>query len=210
MRKSSKLLFAGLTAAFLMSLAVSSASASHLALNEQRFDAKWSALRFIAGGNTVTCPVTLEGSFHYGTINKVENSLIGHISRASVANASCSGGHATVLSATLPWHVQYAGFSGTLPNITEVQLKLIGASFAVQPTGSISCLARTSAEHPARGSVALNTSHVATTLTAEVNAGIPLTGGLGACSFAGEGHFEGTTASLTRLGGAGSITVTLI
>lgn len=201
-------LLVGLLTAVALSLLASAAAANHLSINERRFDAKWTALRYIAGGNTVACPLTLEGSFHYSTINKVENSLIGHISRASVG--ICTGGHSTVLTATLPWHVQFAGFGGSLPNITEVKVKVIGLSLALQPEGSVSCLMSTAAEHPAIFIGAANSSHELTSLTAESGAEIPLRGSLGLCNFAGGGHFEGQTTTLARLGTTTKISVTLI
>jgi hypothetical protein len=205
MRKSSKLLFAGLTAAIVLSMAVASASANRLVVNEKSYRIVWSPLRFIAGGNTVSCNVTLEGSFHSATIRKVERALIGHVTRASVN--TCTGGSATVLNATLPWHVQYNGFTGTLPRITGVLLKLVGASFQVQPSGSLACLAATTEERPAKGIAGVEAGTV-TELTAEAAAEIPLRGGGGLCAFAGGGHFEGT-GTVTKLGG-GSLTIKLI
>jgi len=210
MPKCSKLLFAGLTAALVLSLAVGGASARSFRLTEQRFDAKWAGLRFIVGGNTIECALTLEGSFHSATISKVENALVGHVSRASFAGATCTGGHATVLSATLPWHVQYAGFRGRLPAINSINIKLIGAAFAVQPEGTLRCLARTEVNNPAGLIASLNASGQATSLTADETAEIPLTGELEFCRFGGEGHFGGVTTSLTRLARTELITVSLI
>ncbi len=204
MRKGSKLLFAGLMAALLLSMAVGSASANRLSINELSYRVTWSPLRFIAAGRTVSCNVTIEGSFHSGTIRKVERALIGHITRASVA--TCTGGSATVLNATLPWHVQYGGFIGRLPIIEGgIKLRLIRASFEVQPTGAVACLAATTEERPAIG-IANNEGGTITELTAEPGAEIPLRNGL--CPFAGGGRFEGS-GPVRGLGG-GNLTVRLI
>jgi len=205
MRKSSKLLFTGMAAAFLMAFAVGTASANHLSISSRLVIIRWTPLRFIAGSNTISCNVTLEGSFHSATIAKVNEALVGHISRGSVN--SCTGGSATILNETLPWHVRYAGFTGTLPNITGINLRLISASFRVQPSGSVVCLARSTIENPARGIANENAAtHVVRELTAESGAGIPLNGFL--CEFAGEGHFEGVGA--LENGARASVTVTLI
>jgi len=204
MHKRSKLLLVGLASAMLLALAVSSASASRLSVNEQSWRVVWTPLSFSAGGNVVRCNVTLEGSFHYRTIVKSVGSLIGFITRA-IAN-TCTGGSATVLTNTLPWHVQYGGFTGTLPNIATVRLSLIGASFNVRPSGLVACLARSTTENPARG-IATVSGGTITKLTAEEGATIPLNGFL--CEFAGEGTFSGESSSVTKLGG-GSLTVRLI
>jgi hypothetical protein len=209
MRKSSKLLFAGLTAALVLSLAASGVGARSFRTDEQRFNAHWEALRFIAGGRTISCRVTLEGSFHEATIAKVEEALVGYVSRASVSGERCTGGSATVLTATLPWHIRYGGFEGILPEIEGIRVRLIGASFEVRPTGqNFGCLASTTTTNPARGIINIANRRVIS-LTAEVGAEIPLRGGGGLCAFAGRGHFEGTTTALERLAG-GSITVSLI
>ncbi len=209
MRKHSKLLFAAVAATMLLSLAVGSASARNLRISNQNTRIVWSALRFIAGGRTVTCHVTLEGSFVEATASKVVGSLLGRVTRAAVN--TCTGGSATVLTATLPWHIVYRGFTGTLPRITLVQVGLLGASFEVQPSGSLACLAATEANHPAVGNVVLEASGngVVTELNALVEAEIPLRGGGGLCAFGGEGHFEGN-GTVTVLNSTTRITVTLI
>jgi len=199
----------GLGAALLLALATSGAAARSFGLSDNTYRAQWAALRFIAGGRTVTCPVTLEGSFHSRTIAKVANSLIGYVTRAIVTNAACTNGSATVLTATLPWHVTYRSFAGTLPNIERISINLINASFQVQPRESVACLARTSTANPAVGFISL-AGGTATSLTAEEGAEIPLTGAFGLCAFGGAGHFGGTTTSLRTQNGAANITVTLI
>jgi len=209
MHKRIKLLMVGLGAALLLALATGGAMARSFSLSDNTFSAKWAGLRFIAAGRTVVCPVTLEGTFHSRTLAKVVNSLLGFVTRAIVNNAACTGGGATVLSATLPWHITYRSFTGTLPNIERIFINLINASFRVQPSGSVACLARTSTTNPAVGFITLSRG-TATSLTADETAEIPLTGAFGFCSFGGEGHFGGTTTSLRTLNGLANITVTLI
>jgi len=205
MRTSGRTLTLALMASTILAINITTATATHLRASSALAIIRWAPLRFIAGGNTISCNVTLEGSFHSATIAKVNEALIGSISRASVN--TCSGGSGTVLAETLPWHVRYSGFTGTLPNITGVTLRVISASFRLQPSGSVACLARSTVENPVRGIInESSTTHSITSMTAEPNVGIPLNGFL--CEFSGEGHFEGTGA--VENGARASITVTLI
>jgi hypothetical protein len=209
MRKSLKILFVGATAAVVLAAAVGVASANRLRTSSQQFKSTWTALPFIApevfgASTTIRCPVTLEGSFHSQTIVKTTGSLIGYVNRASVNSGGCTNGHATILTATLPWHVTYEGFTGALPNITALRLLLLGASFLVQT--EFSCLARSEVNHPINGLARLNTSHVVTSLEAEAN-NLPLTGGF-PCEL-GTGSLQASASTVTNGSGA-SITVTLI
>lgn len=204
MHKRSKPIFAGLAAAMLMALAVDSASARNLSVNEQSIRAVWTPITFAAGGNSARCNLTLEGSFHYRTLVKRESALAGFITRAIIT--TCTGASATVLTATLPWHLTYNGFTGTLPNITTLRLNIIGVSFNVRPEGSVACLARSTAANPARAIATLGVGGSVTGLRADETAQIPLEGFF--CSFAGEGSFVGT-GSPSALGG-GSLVVRLI
>ena len=206
-----KLLLTTLTTTAILAIAVSSATASHLSVSNQNFRSTWTSLRFNAGGNIILCPVTLETSFHSATFSKTSGLLIGYVTRASIigSSPSCVGGTATVRGETLPWHIRYRSFTGTLPNISGAVVGLIGASFRVQPAGSLACNATTTATHPAVGTININTTtHVAESATPDPNARIPLEEGF--CVFAGEGSFEESSQTLTVLGSTTRITVTLI
>jgi hypothetical protein len=204
MRHRSKLLLTGLMAALLLSMAVSSASANRISLSAQDFDARWMEIN----PSSLTCPITLQGSFHSRTIAKVPSALIGFVSRSSFSG--CNGGTATVLTATLPWHITYRSFRGTLPSITGVNINIIGLSWQIQPSGGITCLARTTTATPLISIFNISGGR-ATSLTADEVSEIPLTGSGGFCPFSGGVlHVAGTTSSLTRLASTASITVTLI
>jgi hypothetical protein len=214
MRNRSKLLLTGLTTAFVLALSVGSVSANRLSTSAQDFDIRWTSAGFSSdSGSNASCPVTLQGSFHSRTMAKVANALIGFVSRASVRGQSsagnCTGGTATVLQASLPWHLTYRSFSGTLPNISGVSINIINESFQLQPSGSLSCLGRTTAANPAIGIINIVAGRGAS-ITADPAAEIPLTSEFGLCAFGGSGHFENTSSSLTRLASTASITVTLI
>jgi len=123
----SRFVLAALTLASvsLLALSVGTATAGRLSVSSQTFRVAWSRFEFIESEEPATvCPVTLEGSLHARTFAKVARALVGYITRASVG--TCSAGEARVLTETLPWHLRYSSFTGTLPNITRVRLELVG------------------------------------------------------------------------------------
>lgn len=105
-------------ASLLLALAVSSASARNLSSSNQNVRVMWNSLEFASSIVTVRCLITLEGSFHSKTIAKVAGSLIGAITRVDIKRESCTNGQSLPRDETLPWHITYEGFSGTLPNFT--------------------------------------------------------------------------------------------
>jgi len=202
MRNRSKLLFAGLCATFLLAAAVSTASANRLSVNEQNHRIVWSALQFVASaGSTVTCAVTLEGSFHSRTITKVTNALIGHVNRASIG--ACTGGSATAHRETLPWHEQYHGFSGTLPTISTVTIGLVGARFRIRNSVE-ECEAGTTQTEQGFGVIGLEEFGTATSI--EASGSIALRGNF-LCNFA-TGSFKGS--GTVKTGGGNPVIVRLI
>jgi len=154
---------------------VGSASARILSTSNENIRVAWSSLEFVAEGTgqTIRCGVTLEGTFHSRTIVKTLGSLIGYITRATVRRP-CTNGTAwayngvevdetraerPVFTNTLPWHLQYGGFTGTLPNITGLRLNLVGARFRVRAPffgSAINCDYTTSAATPAIGTASRN------------------------------------------------------
>jgi hypothetical protein len=149
-----KLLLATAGAAVLLAALVSSASAGRLRINTQQIRSQWRSVEFNAIFTT-RCQVTLEGTLHSSTMVKTIGSLIGYITRAILG--PCATGAATILTETLPWHVQYSGFVGTLPEITSLSVHVIGAAFRIREPGGITCLARSTAARPARGTFTRNT-----------------------------------------------------
>ena len=142
MRTSVKLCFTALTAALLLASAVATTSARNLSVSNQQFRVTWQELDFASSVATITCHVTLEGSFHYRTIVKRERTLIGYITQVAVLRPCINGeawaanGREThprlgVLANTLPWHITYEGFRGSLPRIEEILLLLRGARFKI-------------------------------------------------------------------------------
>jgi len=203
-RKFSARISIAVTAALILAAATSSASANHLMFTHNNIRITWNPVRFVGGTITVTCNLTLEGSFHSATIAKVVETLIGHITRGAIEG--CSGGTVTLLMETLPWHLRYNGFTGALPNIRLLIVHGIGFSYRIQPTGSVPCLLKTTATEPAGFEQVVGAS-------GEINntrwdsREIALDGLL--CAWAGTAHLEGNGRT-TVLNSGTTITVTLI
>ncbi|HEX7289663.1 MAG TPA: hypothetical protein VF250_00935 [Conexibacter sp.] len=125
------------------------ASARNLSTSNQQIRAQWREVRFSGLFGTATCQITVEGSFHERTTAKVVGRLVGYIFRVRLG--PCASGTATILTETLPWHVTYAEFSGTLPNITAINAKATNVSFTVRTPEGFNCLARSTAEAPVIG-----------------------------------------------------------
>jgi hypothetical protein len=200
-------LFAVIGASVMMAAVVGTASARTLSSSSQTLRAAWREMVFTPpAGGSVACNVTLEGSLHSRAITKALYSLIGYITRADLG--ACVGGQATILRETLPWHVKYEAFAGTLPNITSIRALIIGASFRVHPEGSFTCLFRTTdAEH---ASGRFNREAGGALTSAEVGPSEITSTEACAFGFRTRGTLTGNTTSLTALNSASRITVTLI
>jgi hypothetical protein len=146
MRKRVRLFFGGVGAVLLLCALTATASANRLRLSSTSFRSVANELRFAAGFET-RCPFTLEGTFHRASFTKVEQALLGYVTRARINEAACQEGTATVLQERLPWHVTYERFTGTLPTITSVAVQIHGASLSVTKAG-MTCLVRSSEARP--------------------------------------------------------------
>jgi hypothetical protein len=128
------------------------ASATRLAFSSNSFRIGFPTAGEPTEPFTVSCPFTLEGTFHSRTISKVNGSLVGSINVARPAEASCRNGRGMFLTRTLPWHVRYNSFTGTLPNIATATLQIVGLAVLWEYTQvpGISCLYVTTAAEPTR------------------------------------------------------------
>jgi len=111
---------------------------------------------------------------------------------------------------SLPWHVRYLYYTGTLPNITGVGLASVGLEFAI--TEPVNCRTHTTEAQPFVAIANAESSGVITGMGPDEEELIPLEGEF-LCLFAGEGTFEGTGSVTTVPScteGAESITVSLI
>jgi len=188
-----RLMVAVFGATVLLTALVGAASAGRLSTSSQRLRATWARLNFGGGAGTVECEVVAEGSFHERTISKTVETLSGFITSANITR--CSRGSATVLRESLPWHVRYASFTGTLPNITTIMARVFGVSFNIREPFGVTCLSRATA------SIAFNREAGGATTSATAS-------GEGVCGGA-VGNFSGTTSSFDN-GSGTRITVTLI
>jgi hypothetical protein len=209
MKLSTKVLLSVFTAALVLSLSISSASANDLSVSEDEIEIVWPELEFAPNlGGPVSCPVSLLGTFHKRTITKEER-LIGVIDSAIIGDGDspegttdddCQGGAATVLTADLPWHVTFEAWGGTLPEIAEIDLLLVGAAFQIDNGSGIVCLAQTDEADPAGGIAAIDPSTgQVDTVTAD-NTFIIDAMDVGFCAFA-SGSFEGAGGVENRNGG---------
>jgi len=142
-----KLIMTTLAASLLLAAAVSTASATRLSVSNQNIRATWTSLEFQAPGVvTVRCQVTLEGSFHTRTITKTAGSLIGAVTKGIVKQETCTNGsgatfngveryNGTTTPQTLPWHITYESFSGSLPSISAVNILLQRFRFGLTVSG---------------------------------------------------------------------------
>lgn len=203
---SQRLALASASVMLSLCIAAAGASAGRLRLTESRFRATWAPLtaymfeRF--GQTTVSCNVTMEGAFHASTIAKVAESLIGLITRASLAGETCRNGTIRLLTETLPWHIRYDSFSGALPSISRVNVSFIGLSFEASAS-TLVCLARSTQANPMVERIDREAGGVIS-MSSDETIRIPGTGSLCNASLSYEGE-----ARVTSPLGA-SITLTLI
>jgi hypothetical protein len=207
MRIHAKLTLAALAAAILLAAAVGTASANRISLSNRNIRVAFNPLIFTSSpeGTTISCPVTIEGSFHSATLAKVANALVGFISRASVGKPSCtsepSGYDALVDQSSLPWHIRYVSFSGTLPLFTAVRLSLHTPRFILLGPFGVTCTYAGAMQGEARR------GGTSTELSANSSPSIPLTAGGFLCPPAG--RLSGQ-ARVTLLGTNTDITIRLI
>jgi len=206
MRKTAKVSLVAGAAALVMGFAVHGAGAeAGIEARSPTFRIAWRPVSITSGASTTRCNLTLEGYVHSNTMAKTAGALIGYLVEVSVRE--CTGGSATVLTSTLPWHVRYEGFTGRLPTIEGVKLTFIELSLSVQPTGSLNCLVRTSSTSPLKAIFNVEASSAVTGVALEPGSTIPETGEA-LCAFA-SASFEGT-GRLTTTATGSSVSITLI
>lgn len=195
-------LLAALGAAGALALCVGAASATSIAFSSTGIRFTFPEFEVRGPSATVSCPVTMEGSFHARTISKTANGLIGLITRAAVGTEACTGGRITALAT--PWHIQYSSFQGTLPAIRSIEMKLVEAGFLIEIL-ALSCLYKTTPSTPGRIVAEVVSEVIGPVEWTEAN--IPLWVGSGLCP--GEVRF-GSGGRATVLGGREAVGVRLV
>ena len=143
MNKHLKHHIAAITAATtLLALLATAAPARNLQVSNQNFRVVWTEIEAGTEIVRITCPFTVEGTFHYRTFVKRSRAVIGRITAATIRRP-CRNGEAWTangiethprlgrLANTLPWQVTYEGFEGALPNITSLLLLFTGVQFKI-------------------------------------------------------------------------------
>jgi len=139
--KLGKLLLAVVSATVLLGALVGSASAGRLEMSSQNGRATWAAMTFSGGSGTVECEVVLEATFHSRTMTKTAGSLVGYVTAGNINR--CARGGSTINRASLPWHVRYRSFAGTLPSIVGIEFTITGAEWTTrEPSFGITCTVR--------------------------------------------------------------------
>lgn len=192
MRKLLRLTLLSAVACVSLMSAITAASANLISVNERDFLITWNPLRLTMGGQTISCPAILHGSFHSSIIDKVPGSLDGHITSATLTDASCTNGRSTILTADLPWHFQFDSFGGELPEFSGTAWRIIGMRLQIDPTGSLpACLLGTDTTDPAIVSAELDETGRVTGVRADEDVTIDLGGGF-LCEIAGTARLAGT------------------
>lgn len=202
-----RILFLAIGAAMgVLLLAANVASAGRISIDDLDHRVSWSPMTVRTAVGSVRCPVTLNGSFHSGTITKTVDTLIGVITSARVNGAACTGGRFTFLGGSLPWHVRYKSFSGTLPRITALGASIVGLSMQVEREG-VNCLLTTDTAAAARIEFDADFYMLLIRWVSAASIDFDTTGFL--CDLAGEAQFEGLEDEIDD-GGGGLIIMRLI
>jgi hypothetical protein len=154
-------LLAALVALLTLAVVTGSASATRIETSSLTIRAKWES-RLNLNATGVACDVQVEGRLHETRITKVSGTLIGQIERAEVTGA-CTGGTMWILNGierptnTLPWHIRYDSFAGTLPVITAVKIQIIRFAAIIRDNIGDECLYGSTAARPAFAQFTINT-----------------------------------------------------
>jgi hypothetical protein len=192
MRRRIAVTLAALAATVILALAVASASANHLSISSSSIYIAFHPMTIVSVGETVECNTTILGRFHEGTISKVAHALIGAITHMDIENP-CTGGTATVLEESLPWHISYEAFISTsgLPSIDRIRILVLGLTIDVFVNSfGVNCLAQTSEEEPAAGWAELESGGSIDNFRLDELLEIALTGGF-LCSLASSATLDG-------------------
>jgi hypothetical protein len=114
-----------------LAVAAGAASGSRILVSEQSFWMPFLPMTIEGGRPSLMCNVTLYGSFHGTAFAKVIGEDIGDITLVRFGGTGrCAEARVFVpLAGTMPWHLRYAGFTGALPRITSIRVKITAGGF---------------------------------------------------------------------------------
>jgi hypothetical protein len=194
------------TVALVLAVAVAGASAGTLRLSNNAIRIAWRELT-VRSLTEVRCEATMNGSFHERNVSKVEGELIGYITVAG-ANPRCWRGTLLFLTERLPWHIEYEAFTGMLPNIGQMLMRIIGVEIrTIEEIFFLSCLYRSTLASPLAVGFIREANNTITGLTINEAAKIPKAGGNSSCP---QGAEVLTVGRVTVLESTQTIALTLI
>jgi len=139
----------------LLGAIVASASAGRLETSAQSYRATWTRITHSGGFGTVECEAVIVGTLHSRTSAKTVGALTGYITAANVNR--CARGGASINRESLPWHLRFRSFIGTLPNITGISETITGGSWRErEPVFGITCTSISNEAHPTTGTFGLS------------------------------------------------------
>ncbi len=174
----------------MLAASVGIASANALSVDEVDFRLSWTNLTIDSAGVDIECAVTLRGSFHDSSFAKSSRALVGSITHAIVNEGSCVGGVVDPLEETLPWHVTYTGFGGSLPGISSLTVDIVGWAMFTDSTAD--CLWLTTSAEPLRGIANIEGSGTITSFNADETRSIDLENEF--CELIGNSSFSGNAS----------------
>jgi hypothetical protein len=192
----------GALAAVLSILIVDSASGSRFSINGRTFRTVFAPLNISPNFWPVSCEMTLDSSFHSSTIVKTRGALLGWVNAARIRRPCEGNGNAwflngseqqdlNVIASTLPWHIRFDSFTGTLPTITSVRLQIIGIAILVRVV--FDCLYQSTVERPAYLIFDLDATGTVINTRFDRSSAIPKKSGGAFCPATGEGEGTGTS-----------------
>lgn len=211
MYRHARSLLVGLVSTGILVIGVGSASAGRLSVSHQRTKLIWLNLEFrnTVSEARVSCPMTLEGSFHSATFKKIRGLLVYSIETGKISSGSCTGGKATIAAETLPWTRKYESFGGTLPNIIDITSVIPDATYLIEISGN-TCKGTTRPEAPAAFIDNLGTGGRVESVRADETRRIPLVNGPGGSLCALASGIIAGTGSVRQVSTSTFITITLI
>lgn len=171
-------LLASATALVVVTAMGSVAYAGRLEWSANNFRIVWTGFNWHLGAFElgITCPLTVEGTWHTRTFAKTAELLIGHVTRAAAGGvAECMGAGSMTAEVMPPWNVRYNGFTGRLPAISAILVRIVEMRFTIA-NGAVTCRLTTTAARPFKGQFNINGAGEALTFTPDSTAGITLEG----------------------------------
>ncbi len=207
MRTRTRLGIAASLIALLLALSSMAASANRLSISSVRDRATWASFELTTSGfGTFKCEVIPMITFHRGTFTKTAGALVGTVLEVMIRN--CTTAQIVAIGESLPWHVVFVNFTGTLPNITSVKFEIVGMGLEFESSGT-RCRLRTTTERPANVIFNVETGGRLSGIRLDETAAIPLEGGF-LCTLAGEARLSGTSGPVTVAGSTTNVNIRLI